>query len=260
MEHPNPPWPEGEERYGIVAGMLSQADHYSVDLFRRALDAAHQEGYNPTLYSQVYELNTGTIHLYQYHDFEHEVALNLADELAKGPHIVTISSLFPPSSDLNQWAAQQVNQWKAGYEEMIDPSIPPGSQGWMSGQYNVEQEADTGPVKIYLERDQLYMQRPNQFPIELYPAGSDTVFHHFLNGFDLTFTFHRNLWGQVTGAQGTFSFEPYNISLPYDLTRPGLLSYNTSLWITIVVVSILLILLGSLLVVRRRRKGTGEVR
>ena len=51
VDHPDPPWPEGQERYGIVADMLSQADHYTVDLFRRALDAAHQEGYSPTLYS-----------------------------------------------------------------------------------------------------------------------------------------------------------------------------------------------------------------
>ncbi len=86
-----------------------------------------------------------------------------------------------------------------------------------------------------------------------------TVFHHFLNGFDLTFTFRRNLWGQVSGAQGTFSFDPYSISLPYNLTRPGIASYNISLWITIVIVSILLIVPGSLLVVRRRRKGPGEV-
>jgi hypothetical protein len=258
--HPNPPWPEGEERYGTVAGMLSQADHYSVDLFRRALDSAHQEGYSPTLYSQVYELNTGTIHLYLYHDFAHEVVLHLADELAKGPHVVALQDLFPPNSDLDRWGAQQVNDWKAAYEEMIEPGIAPDSQGWMSGEYDVPEEADTGPVKIYLEKDQLYMLRPNQLPIELYPAGPKTVFHHFLNGFDMTFTFQRNLWGQVTGAQGTFSFDPYSISLPYNLTRPGVASYNTSLWITIVVVAILLIVPGSILVLRRRRKGTGEVR
>ena len=260
VSHRNPPWPEGEERYGVVADMLSQADRFSVDLFRRALDVAHQEGYSPTLYSQVYELNTGTIHLYQYYDFEHEVVLNLADELAKGPHIVPISSLFPPNNDLNQWAAEQVYQWKAVYEEMIDPNIQPASQGWMSGQYDVPQEPDTGPVKIYMEKDRLYMLRPNQLPVELYPAGSDTVFHHFLNGFDLTFTFQRNLWGQVTGAQGTFRFEPYNVSIPYDLTRPGVTSYNTSLWLTLAGVGIFLTLLGSLLVVRRRQKGTGELR
>jgi hypothetical protein len=93
----------------------------------------------------------------------------------------------------------------------------------------------------------------------LYPAGPKTVFHHFLNGFDMTFTFQRNLWGQVTGAQGTFNFDPYNISLPYNLTRPGVASYNTSLWITIVVFGILLVVPGSILGWRRRRKGTGEV-
>jgi hypothetical protein len=260
VSQPNPPWPEGEERYGTVADMLTQDDHYSVDLFRRALDASHQEGYSPTLYSQVYELNTGTIHLYLYHDFEHEVVLRLTDELAKGPHVVALQDLFPQNSELNSWGADQIYDWMAGYGEMIDPRIAADSQAWMSGQYNVLEEADTGPVKIYLEKDQLYMLRPNQLPIELYPADPNTVFHHFLNGIDITFTFQRNLWGQVTGAQGTFNFDPYGISLPYNLTRPGVASYNTSLWITIVAVSILLIVSGSLLVVRRRRKGIGEVR
>ena len=258
VDHPTPPWPEGEERYGVVADMLSQADHYSVDLFRQALDAAHQVGFSPTLFSQVYELNTGTIHLYLYHDFQHEVVLRLADELAKGPHIVALRSLFPENSDMKVWADEQINEWQASYEEMIDPAIPPRSQAWMSGKYDVLQEEDTGPVKIYQEKDQLYMQRPNQLPIELYPAGPDTVFHHFLNGFDLTFTFRRNLWGQATGAQGTFSYEPYNISFPYALTRSGVLSYNTSLWITVAGVVILLVLLGLLLfMLRTRRSANG---
>ena len=254
VEHPEPPWPDGEERYGDVADMLSQADHYTVDLFRRALDATHQVGDSPTIYSQVYELNTCTIHLYLYHDFEHEVVLNLADELAKGPHVIALRDLFPGNNDIKMWAAMQVNYWEATYEEMIDPAVPPGSQGWMSGQYDVLQEPGTGPVTIYLEKDQLYMQRPNQLPIELYPAGPEAVFHYFLNGFDLTFTFQRNVWGQVTGAQGTFSYEPYNISLPYDLTRRGVASYNLSLWITIAVACILLILLGSILFMLRRGK------
>jgi hypothetical protein len=157
------------------------------------------------------------------------------------------------------WAAMQVNYWQASYEEMIDPAVPPGSQGWMSGRYDVLQEPGTGPVKIYLEKDQLYMLRPNQLPIELYPAGPDTVFHYFLNGFELTFTFRRNLWGQVTGAQGTFGYEPYNISLPYDLTRPGVASYNMSLVITSAV-CILLILFGSILFMLRRRKSAGQAR
>jgi hypothetical protein len=61
---------------------------------------------------------------------------------------------------------------------------------------------------------------------------------------DLTLTFERNLWGQATGAQGTFSFDPYEIAVPYNLSRPGSVSFGTSLSITIGGISILLILLG----------------
>jgi hypothetical protein len=254
IDQPSPPYPD--ERYGRVYNMLSQADYYSVELFRQALDAAHAEGDYPTIYSQIYELNTGRIHLYQYHDFEHEVVLDLADELAKGPHVITISSLFPRSKDLDQWAVQQESSWKASYENLINTGIQPDSQGWMSGQYVLQGEVETGPVKIYLENDQLYMQRPNQLPIELYPASSDTVFHHFFNGMDLTLTFERNRWGQVTGAQGTFSFDPYEIALPYNLIRPGIVTFKTSMFITITGLSIVLLLLGSLLFLLCRRRNS----
>lgn len=251
-DQPNPPYPEGEERYGTVYKMLSQADNYSIELFRQALEAAHAEGDYPTVYSQIYELSTGKIHLYQYHDFQHEVVLDLADELAKGPHVIRIASLFPKNNELDQWTAQQESRWRAGYEKLINTRIKPASQSWMSGQYLLQEKGQAQPVNIYLEKDQLYLQRPNEFPIGLYPATSDTVFHHFFNGMDLTLTFKRNLWGQTTGADGTFSFDPYEISLPYNLTRPGVLSFNSSVLITIAAVSILLILFGYIQFVRRR--------
>ncbi len=259
VEHPSAPWPAGEERYGVVSDMLAQADHYSVDLLRRALDAAANRGEDsPTLYSQVYELNTGVIHLYQFHDFEHEVVLNLADELAKGPHILKISSLFPPNAALNAWGAIRIDQWKTGYEEQIDRSIQPGSQDWMSGEYDVQEQPDAGQVKIYSEKQQLYMQMPNRLPIELYPVGPDTVFHRFLNGIELNLTFQRNASGQVTRAVGTFSFQPYNISLPYDLTPRKDVSHISNPGIIVGGAGILLILLVILLAVGRRRKKIGE--
>jgi hypothetical protein len=255
-DNPNPPYPQGEERYGTVYDLLAHADHFSVDLFRQALDIAHAEGDYPTLYSQIYELTTGKIHVYQYHDFQHEVVLDLADELAKGSHVLTIASLFPRNNDVVYWTAQQVSRWKASYEPLINTGIQPESQHWMSGQYVLEAEAEAEPVSIYLEKDQLYLQKPNQFPIELYPTDADTVFHHFFNGFDLTLTFERNLWGQVTGAQGTFRFDPYEISVPYDLMKPGTLPYGTSVLITIAGVSFILLLLGFLLFVLRRLRTT----
>jgi len=140
VDQPNPPYPQGEERYGTLSDMLSRADHFSVELFRQALDAAHAEGDYPTLYSQVYELKTGLIHLYLYHDFEHEVVLNLAEELAKGPHMISIASLFPGKHDLDPWAARQEAQWKADSEKSINTSLRPESQSWMSGVHSAARD------------------------------------------------------------------------------------------------------------------------
>jgi hypothetical protein len=253
VDNPNPPYPE--ERYGTLYDMFSKADHYTVELFRKALDAAHAEGDVPTLYSQVYELNTGIIHLYQFPDLQHEVVLNLADELAKGPHVAAISSLFPKNDDLVQWASQRETQWKASFEGSINTSIKPESQRWMSGEYNPQEEADAGPVKIYMENDQLYLLNPNQAPIELFPTAPDAVFHHYFNGMDLNLTFQRNLWGQATGAQGTYSFKPYNIEIAYQIARPGVVSYSISLLITIAGVgAVLILLILSAFVLRRNRR------
>lgn len=48
-----------------------------------------------TMYSTLYDLNEGTIHLYSYHDYRHVVKFNLNDELAKGDHALVIPELFP---------------------------------------------------------------------------------------------------------------------------------------------------------------------
>ena len=125
----------------------------------------------------------------------------------------------------------------------------------MNGDYLTNEEAETGPVKIYMDNGQLYIQEPNQLPVELYPSSSDTVFHHYFNGEDLTITFNRNFWGQATGAQTTFSFNAYNISEHKYLTRTGVLSYTSTLVISIIGVVLLLILTaGFIWVVRKRRK------
>lgn len=256
VDNPNPPYPE--ERYGTVQTMLANADHYSVELFRQALDVAHAEGDFPTLYSQVYELKTGIIHLYQYHDFRQEVVINVADELAKGPHFTRISTLFPRNNDLEEWTLKQVEQWKAGYEGRVNTSIKPDSQSWMSGQYSLQGGAEAGTAKVYLEKNQLYLQKPNQLPIELYPTTSDSVFHHFFNGLDLSLTFQRNQQGEAIGAQGSLSFKPYNIEAPYNLTRPEVTSYDAGPLIILAGVGLVLIVLGFILFAFRRRKKTAD--
>ncbi|UCC32600.1 MAG: tetratricopeptide repeat protein [Phycisphaerales bacterium] len=86
-------------RYDIAKEMLQANQAVTVDLFRRVLAATHQEhevgASNPTVYSNIYDLKKGDIHIYHYHNFTNVVVLNLAEELRKGRHQYDLPSLFP---------------------------------------------------------------------------------------------------------------------------------------------------------------------
>ncbi len=48
-----------------------------------------------TLYTSIYNLEEGLIHIYFFHDFSKRVTFNLKDELAKGRHSYNFAALFP---------------------------------------------------------------------------------------------------------------------------------------------------------------------
>lgn len=52
-----------------------------------------------TMYTSLYDLDSGNIYLYFYHDYKHEVKLNIAEELAKGERKILISDLFPRNEE-----------------------------------------------------------------------------------------------------------------------------------------------------------------
>ena len=54
---------------------------------------------NGTFFSTLFEPDSGRVHLYFYHDFEHPVVFDLHEELAKGPHTLDLPSLFPPNAE-----------------------------------------------------------------------------------------------------------------------------------------------------------------
>lgn len=84
-------------RYNAADSLLKQHP-VSVSLFRTILaKAAQQAPDNATIYSQVADLKAGTFVLYQRHNFDQAVTINLARELKKGPHQIEIKSLFPQS-------------------------------------------------------------------------------------------------------------------------------------------------------------------
>jgi hypothetical protein len=48
-----------------------------------------------TLISSIWDLNSGTVNLYFYHDYKKTVQFNIREELKKGDHIIPIETLFP---------------------------------------------------------------------------------------------------------------------------------------------------------------------
>jgi hypothetical protein len=82
-------------RYQIAESMLNKNRAVCVEHFRDILKATHQNTlFVQTLYSNIYNLKKGIIHLYYLHNYDHEVIINLNEELKKGRHYYDLPSLF----------------------------------------------------------------------------------------------------------------------------------------------------------------------
>jgi len=77
-----------------LAGQFIAENGIDFDKFRQALSMIRHEIDTPTAYSYLYDLKKGNISLYNFHDFETSVVLNVAQELAKGERSLTIQELF----------------------------------------------------------------------------------------------------------------------------------------------------------------------
>jgi uncharacterized protein (TIGR03435 family) len=111
-------------RFTTATSMLDAAGGaVSVDLFRRILDATHQSGGSPTLYSNIYDLRARTMLLYYFHDYEHPVRFDLTQELKKGAHVLDIPALFPVNAAAQAYAARrekaQRNEASSGVPEGV---------------------------------------------------------------------------------------------------------------------------------------------
>jgi hypothetical protein len=249
-EDPGPPYFDG--RYNTADELLSQAGSLSVERMRQVLEATHQEDYAQTVYSQVYDLKQGLIYLYFFHDYQNGMVLNLAEELAKGPHMLDLAALFPENQAYAQWLQSITDNWKTFYEYRIDRSVKPARLGSLAGAYRLEGETAALPIRVYLEKDQLYLQMPNELPLELYPDSNGFVFHPYYNNTELRLTFQRNLPGQVTGAQAQVVYDGNKIAYSYSLNKAGVLSDSRLAWLAGSIV-LLIILISLVLVMRKRR-------
>lgn len=81
-------------RYKTSDGMLTKAGDLNVALIRDILEATHQEGAALTVYSTIYDLKTGLIHIFNLRNFKESVVLKLDEELKKGERRIALPSLF----------------------------------------------------------------------------------------------------------------------------------------------------------------------
>lgn len=88
------------------------------------MNAMHQDfgEFGGSLYTTIYDLENGKIHLYYHFDFETVVTFDLNEELKKGNRLITIPELFPK----NKTAQKQVelyNQTGALIQSLDNPAL-----------------------------------------------------------------------------------------------------------------------------------------
>ena len=86
-------------RYETAVSMLENMSELSVERFRDICAATHQEGMYPTIYSYVFDLNAGLIHLYHYYSYDAVVTFDLTKELGLGVHSYYLPGLFEPEGN-----------------------------------------------------------------------------------------------------------------------------------------------------------------
>jgi hypothetical protein len=77
-------------------------------------DTLHQEwplNGAGTLYTTIYDLNAGIIHLYFYHDYSQSLSINLQEQLSKADTVLVIPALFPANAK-GQDQFEQYNRTK----------------------------------------------------------------------------------------------------------------------------------------------------
>lgn len=212
--------PPSVDRFDTATRMLSSADRFTVDLFRQILEATHLEDPAPTQYSQVYDLKNNQIYLYHFHDFDHPVVLDIAKELAKGPHSSPVAALFPANPDREAFAMQPLQEYQAKSQALVDVEVSPDRLADFIGEYQNTTNPGEPNTRVSLESGKLYVEKTGRPASQLFPVGEDAFVHpYFYGGEQLKIQFLREPSGRVTGADAILAVESYNFAQNYHLDR-----------------------------------------
>jgi hypothetical protein len=101
------------DRYRNGVEFLKQKTDTTLEFCKSLSDTMHvcrEKIGDGTLLTSIWNLRDGFVNLYFYHDFTHTVQFNLADELAKGDHVIEIPALFPPNEEFEKLANYKTPQ------------------------------------------------------------------------------------------------------------------------------------------------------
>jgi hypothetical protein len=162
--------------------MLKSTKSYTIDYFRSILDCTHQELNSPTQYSNIYDLNTGDLYIYLFHNFSTYSKLNLFEELKKGKHAYRLSDIVSPSPAYEKYITE--------YHVPVYNIIGRDTAGY-SNYAGVYEITDFPPMKYYvsLENGSLYFMMSGINKFKLYPVSENEF---IMKEFNLKVTFEKS--------------------------------------------------------------------
>jgi len=97
-------------RFTTATDMLSSNKNISVDYCRDILDFTHADGEISTLYSQVYDIKNMKIHIYNFHNYDECVILDIREELKKGLSYYDLPTLFTKTSKYQEFKERHMTE------------------------------------------------------------------------------------------------------------------------------------------------------
>lgn len=112
-------------RFKTATDMLSSNKNISVDYCRDILDSAHVEGEISTLYSQVYDIKNMKIHIYNFHNYDECVIIDIREELKKGLSYYDLPALFTKTNKYQEFKERhmtEINE-EIAQRKIVNPQI-----------------------------------------------------------------------------------------------------------------------------------------